>query len=881
MRVNKLQKNEDISTYKNEELSTNNMKDFIESQRIAHIGTWRLNVETNEVVWSEELYKMYGFDSSLPVPPYTEHMKLFTPESWALLSVSLEKTRTLGIPYELELKTVTKEGSNGYMWVRGEAEKDGDGKIVSIWGVAQDISQRKQEENKLKVSEQRFQEVIQNINAGIVVHAPDSSIIDCNLRATQLLGLSMEQLLGKEAIDPVWKFVDEDKNPLPLEEYPISRILRTKESIENMLMGIYHSFEKNITWANVNGTPVLDESGNIVEVIISFIDFTEIKNAKSLLSASEQQYRLLTTQMQYGLALHEIILDENGAPIDYRFINANESFLQLMGMRLEDLVGKTVLELLPYTEKYWIERYGKVALTGVPAKFEDYSSELKRYFTVAAYSPKKNQFAVIIEDVTDRIETRNQLTQEKERFRTTLLSVGDGVISTDVMGNIVIMNKVSEELTGWKQEDAIGKPIDEVFYIINEYSREKCDNPVFNVLSERKTFELANHTMLLSKDGTERSIEDSAAPIFDEHGDIAGVVLVFRDFTSKKKRLEEIEYLNFHDHLTGLYNRRFYEAEISRLDTPRNWPLTIVMGDVNELKLVNDSFGHLRGDLFLKKVAEAMTKACRADDIIARIGGDEFAILLPKTDGVEASKLIKRINALLKEEIIDGLEVSISFGYAAKTKETEVIEEVFNKAEDLMYQNKLYEGFSIKGRVIDNVADALISKSEREEIHSQHVSQLCVQIGEALKFEDFQIQQLKVLGLLHDIGKIAISNTILNKEDKLSEDEWVEMKSHAETGYRILSINSEMKEIAKYTLAHHERWDGLGYPRGLKGTEIPLPSRICAIADAYDAMVSVRSYKSALTIEDTKKELKNNAGKQFDPDLVDIFIEKVLQKSKN
>ncbi len=349
-----------------------------------------------------------------------------------------------------------------------------------------------------------------------------------------------------------------------------------------------------------------------------------------------------------------------------------------------------------------------------------------------------------------------------------------------------------------------------------------------------------------------------------------------RNITEKKKRQDEIKYLSFHDHLTGLYNRRYFEEELKRLDTERNWPLTIIMGDINGLKLINDSFGHAIGDQLLIKTANAIKNGCRADDIISRIGGDEFVILLPKTDDFEAAQLIKRIKGLLKKEKVGDIVVSISFGYETKSSEADEIEVILKKAEDEMYHNKLFEGPSIRGKVINNIITAINSKSKREELHSKHVSELCARMGKALGLEEYKIKEIEKFGLLHDIGKIAISDTMLNKPDKLTKKERIKMKIHAEIGYRILSANNDMTEIAEYVLAHHERWDGKGYPKGLKGEKISLPSRICAIADAYDAMISGRSYKSSMTKDAALAELRNNAGTQFDPELVRVFVDKVL-----
>jgi diguanylate cyclase (GGDEF)-like protein/PAS domain S-box-containing protein len=468
------------------------------------------------------------------------------------------------------------------------------------------------------------------------------------------------------------------------------------------------------------------------------------------------------------------------------------------------------------------------------------------------------------------------ISKSEEQFKTTLLSVGDGVISVDEQGKVLILNHVAQELTGWNHEEAIGKPIQEIFHIIDAATRERCDNPVQKVLLTGDTIEQTNQNILISKDGIERPIEESAAPIKDDQGNITGVVLVFRDYTEKKKRLDDIIYHSFHDSLTGLYNRSFFEAEMERLDTNRNLPFTVIMGDVNGLKLVNDTFGHALGDELLIKVAEIMKISCREDDILARVGGDEFTILLPKTDDTEAKKLIDRILGLMKKEKVSDIDVSVSFGWATKTDMSQTRVFITKKAEDNMYNNKLIEGQEFRSRVIENILIAINGKSPSEEAHSKKVSELCVAFGEELKFDKNELESLRTFGLLHDIGKIAIANEILNKPGKLTESEFYEVKRHSEIGFRILSTVNDMAEMANYVLSHHERWDGKGYPKGLRGEAIPLVSRICTIADAYDAMTSDRSYRPAMSKEYAIEELKKNSGTQFDPELIEIFLNKIL-----
>lgn len=351
------------------------------------------------------------------------------------------------------------------------------------------------------------------------------------------------------------------------------------------------------------------------------------------------------------------------------------------------------------------------------------------------------------------------------------------------------------------------------------------------------------------------------------------------EINERTKREEEIIYLSFHDKLTGLYNRRYYETEIKRLDTVENLPLSIIIADVNGLKLVNDAFGHDKGDELLQKAAAALKRACRVDDIVARWGGDEFVILLPKTKTEEAEGIINKIKTLYSKEHINSLSVSISFGWDTKSKADEDILKVLKSAEDNMYKYKIVENEAVRGNTINTIINTLHEKNPREEQHSKRVSEICQNIGSALGFSEIEISKLKVVGLLHDIGKIAIEEGILNKPGKLTKQEWKEIKRHPDIGYRILSSSHDMLELADCILSHHERWDGTGYPKGLKGEAIPKVARIIAIADSFDAMISERPYRKSLSEEEALAEIQSNAGTQFDPQIVRAFIENVYKRT--
>jgi diguanylate cyclase (GGDEF)-like protein len=406
--------------------------------------------------------------------------------------------------------------------------------------------------------------------------------------------------------------------------------------------------------------------------------------------------------------------------------------------------------------------------------------------------------------------------------------------------------------------------------VLAEY-RPTLDRAIIELVNSNKTYD---YEFKIKKHNTSQEVfvHSKAILIRDEHGKPIRITGSIQDISEHKKKEEDIYRLSYRDQLTGLYNRRFYEEELKRLDNERNLPISIVMIDVNGLKLINDSFGHSLGDQLLIKVSEIITKGCRGDDIIARLGGDEFVILLPKTGSEEAEQVVKRIKSLTLEEKIGHIDISVSFGYEAKIIAEQPIQEIFKMAEDKMYRQKLIIGESIRGKTIEAIITTLHEKNMREEQHSHRVSEICISIGEALYFNQDKIQELKTIGLLHDIGKIAIDEAILSNKGSLSEHEWEEIRRHPEIGFRILSTAEDMVDMANNILCHHERWDGQGYPKGLKGHEIPLISRIIAIADAYDAMTSERSYRKALGEQAALKELQKNSGTQFDPHLVSIFI---------
>lgn len=357
------------------------------------------------------------------------------------------------------------------------------------------------------------------------------------------------------------------------------------------------------------------------------------------------------------------------------------------------------------------------------------------------------------------------------------------------------------------------------------------------------------------------------------------VFAILRDVTELKKSQLKNEHLVYHDQLTGIYNRRYFEEQLTRLDSEQHLPLAIAMVDVNGLKLTNDAFGHQTGDKLLKYIANLLLEQTFSkNDLVARIGGDEFAIVYPNTGEEEVETRIRNIYSKLNDRSKKHFIISVSIGWASKNKSDQNLSEIFNKAEEHMYRKKLTESQSMRNQTVQAIMKTLNEKNAREKIHSERVSSICRLIGEALNLDYETIKEIETAGLLHDIGKIVIDEKILNKEGCLTEDEYLIIKKHPESSYQILKSIDAYVGLAEAVLSHHERWDGTGYPRGLKGEEISLVARIISIADAYEAMTADRSYRTAMAKESAMEELKKFSGIQFDGNIVEVFENEVLHK---
>jgi diguanylate cyclase (GGDEF)-like protein len=342
-------------------------------------------------------------------------------------------------------------------------------------------------------------------------------------------------------------------------------------------------------------------------------------------------------------------------------------------------------------------------------------------------------------------------------------------------------------------------------------------------------------------------------------------------------KIDEARYLSSHDKLTGLYNRLKLEENYGKL-REEQYPIALLICDINGLKLANEIYGHEFGDHVIKTLSQILLSFRTKEISVYRWGGDEFVLGVQNCGYNEIGKLKERLEDRCKEEKFDkaGYPIlNVTFGYSIMESSDILLNDAIREATELMSRKKLLESRSVHSSIIEYLKSTLSERSKETYEHAERLFELSELMANELELSEDEMNQLKLFSSLHDLGKIAIRDSILLKPGPLNDEEWVEMKKHSEIGYRLALSSPELAIIAELILCHHERWDGKGYPQNLEGEAIPLLARILSIADAYDAMTVDRVYRKKLTKEDAIEEIKRGLGSQFDPKIGKIFIDKI------
>lgn len=551
--------------------------------------------------------------------------------------------------------------------------------------------------------------------------------------------------------------------------------------------------------------------------------------------------------------------------------SCNDAILDFSDYKREDLIGKYFTKRISISTKD-IPRYiaiFKDILAGKeaePFQIAQNHNNGEIRFGEVYFGPILNGqaktvgFKIIVKDITKRKELERQLKKSDKKIDVFIEVSLDGIVLHSD-GVIVKTNKSFLALFNSGSQDIAGKDIME--FISDEDAEEfsgritKEDREIYKICGIKNT-------------GSKAYIEASGRTITYNGKKMR--MEIFHDVTELKKAEKKIKYLKFHDSLTELYSRTYMEKILGNVYRERNLPMNFIICDLNGLKLVNDTFGYIEGDKLLKRVAKILKYCARREDIVARWGGDEFFVLLPRSTPGEVEDVVHKIRNICANTKDQKIPLNISIGVSARVDSSQNFREVIKEAEDNMYTNKLFERKSIYNSIIASLERMLWEKSHETKEHAQRLKGLIVKLGKSIDLPQSKLDELVLLSALHDIGKVAVPDKILLKKGKLNRDEWKVIKRHPEIGYNIAKATPQIAIVADDILAHHEWWDGSGYPQGLKGNEIPINSCITSIVDAYDVMVAGRPYREPIPAEDAKKELIRCTGTQFSPLLVDRFV---------
>jgi len=711
-----------------------------------------------------------------------------------------------------------------------------------------DLTRELEQQRENEKKDEEYRRLFETMLQGVVYQNAEGKIISANPAAERMLGLPNEEMLSRTSLHPEWRVIDEDGKLLPGSEHPTMIALRTGKTVGPCTIGVLNPQSVRYVWLSVCATPLFhDGEDKPYQVYVVMNDITAEREA-------QQNYEQLFREMLDGFALHEILLDETGKPVDYRYLAVNPAFERMTGLKSHDLVGKTVLEVMPDTEQYWIETYGAVALTGEAVKFQNYAAALDKYFYVTAYRPAPMQFACSFSDITE--QTRYQLEREATREQIDRLAhICDAapgfIVVSDYTGKILYANEHACRLHHYTKEEFSGMQIDDLVSAqTSEENRKRSE-----ILQEQNelTFEVIHYTR-----------EKTPIPLliyarrFQWDGEPA-VLSIGTDMTqlqeaelTLKRSLEQTQRIldNLQD---GFYQSKFDGTLLMlnpRMAEMYGFPSVEEMLQVNAKTLyfdVNDRVAMLEKLHADGKVTNYVCRGKRGDG--SRIWVSMHVQYLKNAAG----------------EIIgsEGLIRDI-------TERQQMEQEIQLQHESLLASNEI-----LKKRLEQSI-NAISMIGELRDVytagHQRRVRQLACEIGRRCGLSEEAISNLSYGALIHDIGKIKIASDILNKPGKITNLEYQILQTHAEYSYSIVREMDLPNEILTMIHQHHERLDGSGYPNQLTGDQIILESRILAVSDVVEAMTSHRPYRPALGIDAALAEIESGRGVKYDSAIVDHCV---------
>ncbi|MCD4655552.1 PAS domain S-box protein [bacterium] len=733
-----------------------------------------------------------------------------------------------------------------------------------IEGIVTDITDQKQAEKAFAELEEDLSTTLNSIGDAVIATDRSGNVVRMNPAAETLTGWSICSAEDKHLskVFPVINPISGDSLPDPVET-----ILKTGKNIGLSGNTLLITKDGKRKWITSSGAPIRNSKGSVTGVVLVFRDITDEHEIRESLQSSQERFHSLAELLPIGIF---------ECDPDYTITFVNSAGLDMFGYNTNDyVIGLSGLKAFTKSSQVKVWKNAGRRLKGQNIRVVEYDCLRKngKGFPVLFYvnplfdNMKKHiGFRGAMIDISERKNAEEEL-RESEKFSTSLLKNAPHaitVVNSDY--SLKYVNPAFEKLTGY--------PADEALDLQPPYPWWPADrtSDINQSMQKLLNGETQNYEELfISKSGKEFWVEISSSRTLKDDGSPNYYICNWVETTKRKSMEEELRRMSLHDSLTGLYNRTYFEAEMQRLS---NKPVSIVVCDIDGLKLINETMGHHMGDELLKAAAEILRESFRKSDVIARIGGDEFAVFLPNTNTLVTQTCCKRVRKKIKKfnSLGNKFHLSISVGYAVREESYTDLKELYKIADHNMYREKLQQSHSSRCDIVQSLIKAIEARSRITNTHADRLQKLTARLGKKLGLSDVRLSDLKLLCRFHNLGTVGIPDDILFKTSSLTSEEFREIKGHCEIGYRIALSVSDLAPIADLILKHHEWWNGGGYPLGLKGEEIPVECRILAIIDAYETMLSERPYRNPMSQKNAVDELRKCAGEQFDPELVNYFL---------
>lgn len=903
---------------RNEEALRQSEERSREAERIAHLGSWEWDMEADTLFWSDEVYRIFGLSPQQFAADYNAFLRSIHPDDVERVKEAISKAAREGGPYSVEYRVVRPDGSVRHVHERGEVHFRNK-QPARMTGTVLDVTEVRTAEDGLRKLALQNRKLLEATGEGIYGVDAGGRLIFINPAAEDLLGYATDELLGRFSHD-IWHHTKKDGSPYPAVECPIVAAHAKGESLR--VTGEVF-FRKDGTAIPVEYTvnPVM-ESDVVSGAVVAFSDITERIEAEERVREAGRFLEKIFDSVTDAI----FVVDENR-----QLVNCNSAVENIFGYRVEELTGRSTEVLYP--DRRAFERTGGSIRNEVMERgFSEGEILLKRkdgrtfpaWYSASMFEAGGEDapgIVVTVRDITERKRAEVLVRRIFARNEMILNSTGEGIYGIDLQGKVIFANPAAAAMTGYAVDYLVGRRSHKIFHHSradgSPYPAEEC--PIYTAYKDGKVH-YAYEDVFWKKDGTSFPVEYISSPI-RENGELAGAVVAFSDITDRQKAEQEMHRLNRALMAMSQCNEKLIRAEdeerlikdICEIIVKTGgylfaWAGCVAVNRKVEIKPVAYA-GEDHG--FFEKLPEIWRTTEKKEGPVRRAvrSGKPALIRNLKADRRfipwKEEALKSGFSALAAYPLrVHGQVIAILCIYADaaeafNTKEAGLMSEL---ASDLAFgiesirtrkardraEEGLHESLGRLRRAVDGTTRALALAAEARDPytagHQQRVAELAVAIAREMGLSGDVIDCISVASMLHDVGKISIPAEILTKPGRLSDLEMDMIKIHPEAGYNILRQVDFPWPVAEVVLQHHERLDGTGYPRGLRGRDIQTEAKVIAVADVVEAMMSHRPYRPGLGLEEALKEIEGKRGTQFDPEAVDaclrLFAEKRFEFDK-